>query len=135
MKLSAWARKTLIDEIEFTIEKMRENKDPKLIYYYFSAVYGVLHRIFNIEYSSDLVFVHFVLSSIHSQINSRLQTPDKVIEIPDELFDKLITATNELLDDIKNNRNPYKTLKKFTLLGYVTIGNGYYLYQKGLIKL
>jgi len=135
MKLSKQNKKTLIDEIKFALEKMQASKDPNSIMYYFSAVYGVMHRIFNIEYDSDLVFTHFIISSIHSQINSRIQVQDQVIKLPDNFFDKLIEITGALLDVIKNDKDLYEVLKKFTILGYITIGNGYYLYQKGLLKI
>jgi len=135
MKLNKSNKSKLIKEIRFVIDKMKGDDDPKAKLYYFSAIYGIMNRIFNMEYAPDLIFAHFVLSSTYNQINSRLQVPDKVIKIPDNLLDKLIEATGELLDVIENDKNPYEALKKFTLIGYVTVGNGYYLYQKGLLKL
>jgi hypothetical protein len=135
MKLSKQSKNKLAKEIRFVLEKIKGDEDPKAKLYYFSAIYGIMSRIFNLEYAPDLIFAHFVLSSTYNQINSRLQNPDKVIKIPDELFDKLIDATSELLEVIENNKNLYEVLKKFTLLSYVTIGNGYYLYQKGLLKI
>jgi len=135
MRLSARNKKTLLEEIKFALEKMRSEKEPNSILYYFSAVYGVMYRIFNIEYDSDLVFAHFVISSTYNQINSRIQVPDKVIQLPPNLFDKLIETTEELLDAINSDKNLYEVLRKYTLLGYVIVGNGYYLYQKGLLKI
>jgi len=135
MKISDENKKKLIEEIEFVIEQMKNEEDPKAKLYYFSAVYGIMPRIFNIEYNSDLIFAHFVISSTYNRINSRLDNPDKAIKIPDDLFDKLIELTKELLDVIKKNKSLYEVLKKFTLLGYVTLGNGYYLYKKGLLKI
>jgi len=135
MKLSKEIKKTLINEIEFAIEKMRSSKDPNLIMYYFSAVSGVLHRIFNIEYDSDLVFAHFIVNGTYQQINARLQAKDKIIQIPENLFERLIETTKNFLEAINGNKDLNEVLKEFTLLGYVTIGNGYYLYQKGLLKI
>jgi len=135
MKLSKEIKKTLINEIEFAIEKMRSSKDPNLIMYYFSAVFGVLHRIFNIEYDSDLVFAHFIVNGTYQQINARLQAKDKIIQIPENLFERLIETTKNFLEAINGNKDLNEVLKEFTLLGYVTIGNGYYLYQKGLLKI
>jgi hypothetical protein len=135
MKISADSKKKLIDEIKFVLEKMKGEEDPSKKLYYFSAVPGIMNRIFNIEYAPDLIFAHFVLSTIQGQINARLHVPDTVIQIPKELYDKLFSATSEFLDVLEKNKNPYEVLKKFALLGYVTGGNGYYLYQKGLLKL
>jgi len=135
VKLSTQIKKTLIKEIEFAIEKMQASKDPNSIMFYFSAVYGVLHRIFNIEYDSDLVFAHFVVNGTYQQIALRLQATDKTTQIPENLFERLIETTKDFLQALKDNKNLYEVLKNYTLLGYVTIGNGYYLYQKGLLKI
>jgi hypothetical protein len=135
MKLSKLAKKVLVNEIEFVLEKMQASTDPNSIMYYFSAVFGVLNRVFNIEYDSDLVFAHSVVNSTYQQINARLQATDKIIQIPENLFEKLIETTRDLLEAIKGNKNLNEVLKEFTLLGYVTVGNGYYLYEKGLLKI
>lgn len=135
MKLSKKYKDMIIEEIKFVLKRMKQEKDSKIKLYYFSAIYGMMHRIFNQEYAPDLIFANFVLNSTYNQINSRLQNPEKIIEIPDELFGKLEDATSELLTVIEKDQNLYEVLKKFILLGYVTIGNGYYLYQKGLLKI
>lgn len=135
MKIKKENKKTLINEIEFAIQKMKEEQNPKAKIYYFSAVYGVMQRIFNIDYDSDLVFAHFVISSTFNNVNMRLLNPDPVIKIPDDLTENIISVTEELLEMIKKDMNLYEVLKKFVLIGYITVGNGYYLYQKGLIKI
>jgi hypothetical protein len=135
MKISAENKKRLIDEITFASNKMKEEEDYKTKLYYFSAIYGIMERIFNIEYSPDLIFAHFVLNSTYKNINIRSQNPDTAVKLPDELFEKLIAATEELLSVLEKDQSLYEVLMKFTLLGYVTLGNGYYLYKKGLLKI
>jgi len=114
---------------------MKQQEDPETKLYYFSAIFGIMPRIFNIDFNEDLIFAHFVISSTHNNINQRIKNPDKVIKLPDELFDRLLALTEELLVTIEKDQNLYDILKKFTLLGYVTIGNGYYLYKKGMLKI
>jgi hypothetical protein len=135
MKISTENKKRLIDEIKFVLEKMRKETDPNNKLYYFSAVFGIMNRIYNLESAPDLVFAHFVLNSTHTEITVRLHDSEKVIELPEGFFDNFVDATAELLDVIEKNKNPYEILRRFVLLGYVTTGNGYYLYQKGLIKI
>jgi len=139
MKLSTQNKKILLKEIEFAIEKMRETKDPKGKLYYFTAVYGVMHRIFNLDFAPELVFMHMVLNTTYNSIQERLATiergEEKVVKIPDNLFDKLTEATQELAEKIKNNETTYEVLQRFVILGYVVSGNGYYLYEKGLVKI
>lgn len=135
MKISTENKKKLIDEIKFVLAQMKSEENPKSKLYYFSGAYGILDRIFNIEFDPDLVFAHFVLSSTYNIINSRLEITGKVVEIPENLFDRLFEITEELLTAIKQEKNLYEVLKKFMLLGYITTGNGYYLYKKGLLKI
>lgn len=135
MKLSKENKKKLIDEIRFVIGQMKQQEDPETKLYYFSAIFGIMPRIFNIDFNEDLIFAHFIISSTHNNINQRIKNPDKVIKLPDELFDRLLAITEELLVAIEKDQNLYDVLKKFTLLGYVTIGNGYYLYKKGMLKI
>lgn len=135
MKLSKENKQKILNEIRFVIEQMEHHENPESKLYYFSGIYGVLPRIFNFDFNEDLVFLHFVLSSIYNNIKQRMRNPDPIIKIPEELFDKLIETTKKLHDDIQNDKNLYDVLKKFTLLGYVMIGNGYYLYKKGLLKI
>lgn len=54
--------------------------------------------------------------------------------MPDQLFDGLSDVLNELADKIEKNQNDIPVLEKINALGYSTTGNGYYLYQKGIIK-
>lgn len=135
MKIKQENKTSIINEIKFSIEKMKEAEDPKAKLYYFSAVFGIIQRIFNIDYHDDLVFIHFVLQSTHNNIIMRLQNPDPVIKMPEDFLARLMADTEELLGVIEKDGNPYGVLKKFVLLGYVTVGNGYYLYQKGLLKI
>jgi len=135
MKISALHKKKLVSEIKFVVGKMKSEKDPQKKIYYFSALHGALARIFNIEFDSDLVFAHMVTNATYNTFNLRLVTPDKVIEIPPEIFEKLTEVTEEFKNAIEKNKNLYEVLKKFVLLGFVTSGNGYYLYQRKLLKI
>jgi len=135
MKISELHKKKLVSEIEFVVEKMKSEEDPQKKIYYFSALHGALARIFNIEFDSDLVFAHMVTNATYNTFNLRLLTPDKIIEIPPEIFEKLTEVTEEFKNAIEKNKNLYEVLKKFVLLGFVTSGNGYYLYQRKLLKI
>jgi DNA replication initiation complex subunit (GINS family) len=59
---------------------------------------------------------------------------EKVIQIPDDFFNKLARLTEELAKTIEEDKDVYEILKKITIHSYLLSGNGYYLYQKGIIK-
>ncbi|PWI46404.1 hypothetical protein CEE45_16990 [Candidatus Heimdallarchaeota archaeon B3_Heim] len=135
MKIKEDTRKKLIDEIKFIIKKMEKEAEPKQKLFYFSAIYGVVSRIFNLEYDPELVFAYTILNLTYNHINARIAHEEKIIEIPDELFDKLVNASKEFLNKIEKNESLCDALQKFAEIGYATTGNGYYLYQRGLLRL
>jgi DNA replication initiation complex subunit (GINS family) len=59
---------------------------------------------------------------------------EKVIQIPDDFFDKLASLTEELAIAIDGDNDVYEILQKIAIRSYSLTGNGYYLYQKGIIK-
>lgn len=135
MKIKEDIKKILIDDITFIIDKMEKEKEADKKIYYFSGIYGAIYRIFNIEYDPELIFAHLILSSTYSNIKARLDERGKVIKLPSELFDKLISITKEFLKKIEKNENICDVLQKYAAIAYLATGNGYYLYQKGLLKL
>lgn len=139
MNISDGFRKLIIDEISFVVKNMEEKEDFKEKLYYFSGIQGVLHRIVNIEFDPDLLCAFFTFESTHKSFIERYgaieKGGDRVVMIFQEQLDGLIEGAKEFTDKIKNKKNFDSTLKKLIVLSYTTTGNGYYLLQKGLIKL
>jgi len=139
MDISDNLKKTIVKEINFAVNKMNENSAAEKKLYYFSAVYGMILRILNLEYDSDLVYTHFILSETHRAFSGRLQSnlkgQEKVIFLQEEHFKKLSAITKELGKRIEKDEDICDTLKKFAILSFTTTGNGYYLEQKGLLKI
>ena len=104
----------------------------------FSAIHGTIQRVFNLEYDSDLVFIHNILQQTHFAFIQRLQAMkngDVAVPLIEEQMGGLIAAIKELSEKIRGNDKLNGTLKKFVILTYSTNGNGYYLLQKGLLKI
>jgi len=139
MNISEDFRKMLVDEINFAAKKMTETQNASEKLYYFSAVFGVIHRFFNIEYDSDLVFVHFIIRATHDSFLNRLkaiqQGGDSTVSLSDDHFEKLTLLTKELAQKMNKEEDVSVTLKNFAILTFSTTGNGYYLMQKGLLKI
>ena len=133
------SRDLIVNEINYVIKKMDQSKEPSQKLYYFSGVPGIIQRIFNIDYEPHLVFVHLILHSTHEAFVNRLQAlqkgADDIIPLVEEQFTKLTETTKELGGQIKKNKDINNTLQKYAILAYSTTGNGYYLLQKGLLKI
>lgn len=139
MKTTDVYRKMIVDEINFVAKKMAKAQSASEKLFYFSAVFGILHRILNIEYDSDLVFSQFVIRATHDAFLNRLkaiqQGGDNTVSLSDDQFEKLTTLTKELAKKIHKNEDVIDTLKKFVTLTYSTSGNGFYLMQRGSLKI
>jgi hypothetical protein len=139
MKLKESYRNLITNEMEFAIKKMDETNVAIEKIYYFSAVFGVLHRIYNIEFNSDLLYIHFILRATHEGFQNRLSAlvkgGDKSVKLSDAQFDKLSLLSKELCSKIKKKEDISDTLKKFVILTYSTTGNGNYLMERGWLKI
>lgn len=132
------SRDIIVEEINYVVKQMEESSTGEEKLYYFSAVHSIIQRIFNLEYDSDLVYAHFVLNGTYVSFLQRLQAikqGETLIPLSDEQFEKLISLTKELAKTIEEKKSIDSTLKKFAILSYTTGGNGYYLQQKGLLKI
>lgn len=139
MQLSDELRKVIGDELRYVAKKIKEETDLSRKNYFFSASFGVMHRIANLEFDPSLMLLHMVLHSTHAGIESRLASitsgQERVIQVPPKLFDSLSEALGELADKIQNNEDLIHSLQKIATIAYVTTGNGYYLYEKGILKI
>ena len=138
MEIPNGLKEKLVNEIEFVVEKIRTENDIRTKIYYFSGVYGEMLRMLNISFDPQLLFAHNVLNNSYQTMRIRADTVilgrDTTIDFPDGFFDRLCTLLEELANNIKNNQNLYQTLQNIACLSYITTGNGYYLFQKGIIK-
>ena len=132
MNLSPEMQKTFTDEIHFIVGKMKATDIPAEKLYFFSAGYGMAQRIINFEYEPELSFIHQVLLLVYNMVNTR-QAAISAGHGPDNLFNRLEEALEEMADRIEQGLETYPTLQKMVNLAYSTTGNGYYLYLKGML--
>jgi len=138
MNINPEHRKILVDEFKYAAKMMREVKFVEQKLFNFSATYGAVSRIFNLQYDPQLIFMHLVLNNAHGNFNARVQAikgGDPVIELSDEYFDKLANCIEALASQIEKDEDTYKALEKIALLTFLTTGNGFYLFQKGILKI
>lgn len=139
MKISNQMKETLTEEFKYALGKMRESKNIQEKNYFFSATYGAAHRILNIEYDDELLFMHNVLTAAYSSINQRImagsQGVDISIHIPGPMFSSIEESLEKMIDSINKGENTYDALMRISNAAYSTTGNGYYLYVKGILKI
>ncbi len=140
MQLAKEERERLVQELRFAVEKMQVVPDHFSKLYFFSAAYGEIGRILNVTWDAELGLLHLVLQATYSTVNARFQAissrRDLGVKIPDKFLEVLTVATSDLADMIQESRDDElpRILARFGELAYMTTGNGYYLYVKGLIR-
>ena len=138
IKLSDNYKKEIIKEFKFISEKIKDTGDLGQVIFYLSAAHGIINRILNFEFDPHLLFIHFVLNQSFQSIKSRVdQTLSRRTTIPiaPEFFFKFSQLLDELTQVIEKDEEAFRILEKITTLVYTITGNGYYLQQKGIIKL
>jgi hypothetical protein len=138
MEIKQEYRKVLVEEFAYAAKMMKENQFAELKLFYFSSTYGALSRIFNLQYDPQLIFMHLVLNNAYGNINTRIQAikgGEGIIQFPEEYFEKLTGYVEKLASQIERNEDTYKTLEEIALLTFLTTGNGFYLFQKGILKI
>ena len=127
-----------IKELEFILKNMKSTVIPVEKLYFFSAIYAAANRIFNIEFHSELVFIHNVIQETYQQISTNLSVASQggqtTIGIPNGLFDGIENAVEEMITKISNNQDISPVLQRISNLAYSTTGNGRYLFLKGMLK-
>lgn len=139
MQVSKEFKKLLVDELKTVAEKVSEEKDFKKKNYFFSGAYAVVFRVFNFNFDPELILIHSVLNLAYGVVDTlqkRIERGEEdVIRIPNDFFDTLVNLTKELALAIDNDENVYEVLQKIAVHSYILNGNGYYLYEKGVIKI
>jgi hypothetical protein len=131
-------KEAIIKELEFVLQKMNQSNNVEDKMYYFSAIQGMLHRVMNLEYTDDLLFAHFITNEVHKSFLQRIvsiRQGETVVKLTEQHMVRLIEITKEFLEAVKNDDNLDSVLKKYVVLLYSTVGNGYYLMEKGVLKI
>lgn len=139
MNIKENGREIITNEIDYALKRMEKTENPEEKLYFFSATYAMIQRVFNIQYDPELIYAHFILSETYKALQGRIklieQGRDRLIPLTEEHFTTLCNLTKELVQKMKDEKDIDKILKKFVLLTYSTSGNGYYLHEKGLLKI
>ena len=114
-----------------------EDNPPNLLFYY-SVFYTETSRILNSAWDTDVLLIHDVVQLTHSAAQQRFNTPERVVQLPSNYGQLIIASAGDLVSWIEGNQGREKLLGilgRIAELGYIATGNGYYLRDRGLIKL
>jgi len=139
MNITEQSKNLIVSEIEYVANKIQKSASAEEKVYYFSGIHGIIYRMFNLEFDADLLHIHFVLYQTHTAFLQRLTAITKggetIIPLTEKHFERLLKLTKELGKKIKQKEEVGDTLRDFVILTYTTTGNGYYLLDKGIIKI
>ena len=141
MRISAELRYKIVNELEFIIERIEKNDDPRIKNYFFSASYGIIERVKREEFDPQLLMMEVILNSIHDQLEQTMNRYSSGATVPppppfEEIFDPIGQKVVSLKDTIKEERDEriYHILEEMFTYMYSLSGPGYYDKEKGLVK-
>lgn len=141
MSIQQEYKSLIIEEFEDVGRLLKEAKSPSDFLYLFSASYGILNRILNIQCDPTLVFMHQVLQSLHQAMQARLQAagsnPLEPYPFPIEFLPKMGEILEKLrLAFLKGSESEIcHELSRASNLSYASTGNGYYLYIRKKLQI
>ena len=130
MELSDSLKQYLTSELRNVASKM-SSEDPNsgTLAYWYSAAFGAVQRVLNIEYDRELVFIYGVLLHTHSNI-AHPQSRANQVEIDGQsLFLYLGGLLAQLAESIDSNAEYTELLVSISAAAYMATGNGYYLWS------
>lgn len=134
-------RDRLVSEFRLAVAKMAEAEAPQQYIFYYSIFFGELVRVLNWHWDETLALIWSNVQHAHQAITSRVNATaqgDIVVALSKEFFDAVTQTSTALVDYIEKNGDEAELchiLGRLAELTYATTGNGYYLLQKGVIKL
>lgn len=136
MNLSKHMQQVFTNEIRTATDHMRKVSTPAEKLFFMSAVHGAAFRIMNIEYDTELAFIHYVTDAAYAMMNVNLALVRQggVNTFPTDVFEKLENDLEKLADRVTQKESTHPILESISNLAYSTTGNGYYLYLKGVIN-
>lgn len=138
MKINKIYKTAIVNEIKYVQKKMKESSNLEKKLFYYSAIPAEFLRVLNLEYDCDILYLHHVVNHAHGSFQQRIATI-KAGDINVAVDERQIEQLESLLDDVicvvEQKKNIDDVLKAFIELAYSTSGNGYYLMEKGLLKI
>lgn len=138
MEINKIYKTAIVNEIKYVLKKMKENSSLEKKLFYFSAIPAELLRVLNLEYDQNILYMHHVVNHTHLMFQQRLtamKAGDAIVVIEERQIEKLESLLEDIVGVIEQKKKIDNVLKAFIELAYSTGGNGFYLMEKGLLKI
>jgi len=127
----------VLDEFDGVLKVLHSDVSLEEKLYYYSAIFGAIYRVLNIQPSGELIFLHHALNTVHTAFQARLQATkrdaERPIMIEEPMVERLVQLMEELRKRIQQGVDSTDICKNLIALAYATTGNGYYLFKKGVL--
>ncbi len=134
MKLSSQSQNLLIKEISYCHKKIIEEPNPRRKTSFYGGMISKIFSIRNLEYDPELNFINVILGISYNALSSYFEE-EQSFELPEMFFDKLCEYLEQLEAKIKNKESTYTVLEKILNLSVTSEWYGYYLFEKGELKI
>jgi len=131
-------KEVLTKEFDYAYEKMKTAADPEEMLYYYTAFFNMINRIYNIQFSEDLLFAFFTMQNANNFISERIQlikSGQRQVDFDERFGVKFLEIIKKLKDGFFHKTQRLSALQELVTLAYATTGNGYYLTGKGEINI
>jgi uncharacterized protein YpuA (DUF1002 family) len=143
MPLRKEYQERLSKEYRYAATKMQEVSELDKKLFYFSVLFSEAQRTLNWQWDRDLVLIYTVTQFAHTQINNAMQAFKITQALPIDwatIFNKLTSVASDMATyfekaESNDNGELIQILGHLSEITYAVLGNGSYLYEKGLIKL
>jgi len=134
-------RNRLVNEFRLALAHMAEAESPAQYIFYYSIFYGEIVRVLNWHWDETLALIWSNVQHTHQAIATSVSATaagNTAVALPKEFYDAVTRTSSALTDHVENNGDDAelcRILGRLAELTYSSTGNGYYLLQKGVIKL
>lgn len=135
MRASQESRKRLADDLRYIVDRIGKEKDLRKKVFFLASFGETVGSLLDFEYDPQLVLVQFVFDVASGVIGNRIKAvqtgDDTSVDLVPGFFDKVLVLLSELVVNLEENQDTYKTLEGIVELAHATTDRGYYLYTKG----
>jgi hypothetical protein len=131
-------KKELVTELRNIAGLMENEKNPEKKIYYFSAGYGITSRSYRYAFSSEILLADLVLNASYQTLFDRIKrikSGEMTVPLDDATFKKVEEGLWDLAKAIETRKPIQKSLELILTASFSASGPGYYLKEKGMLKL